>query len=375
MLVYDFRSSGVVSNLLRIAGAARNEGLSVELWPIRDQGHLRGSVPDGIRVRPLRDGSTAQTRVLDTIVSIPRLARAIDRLRPALLFSAGNHVHLAAAMAMRSVARRSEIRLVGRASNAVVSSPARAGFWRLGIGPAERFQYGSMDRVIAVSEELGGSVRELGVEPARVAVVANGIDVTAVSAASAASAPHPFFEPGTPPVILGIGRLSRQKNFEGLLRAFAMARQWRPIRLMILGHGSPRSVARLWRLARRFGVADDFALPGYVANPLPFLAQAGLFALSSRWEGASNVLLEALACGCPVVAVRAPSGVAEVLRDGAISPLVPIGNDAALAHAILARLASPRDSAALQARAADYRLDHMLAAYVRILKEELDSAA
>jgi glycosyltransferase involved in cell wall biosynthesis len=176
-------------------------------------------------------------------------------------------------------------------------------------------------------------------------------------------------------VILGIGRLSRQKNFEGLLRAFAMARQWRPIRLMILGHGSPRSVARLWRLARRFGVADDFALPGYVANPLPFLAQAGLFALSSRWEGASNVLLEALACGCPVVAVRAPSGVAEVLRDGAISPLVAIGNDAALAHAILARLASPRDSAALQARAADYRLDHMLAAYVRILKEELDSAA
>jgi glycosyltransferase involved in cell wall biosynthesis len=85
-------------------------------------------------------------------------------------------------------------------------------------------------------------------------------------------------------------------------------------------------------------------------------------------------LLEALACGCPVVAARAPTGIAEVMLDGRIGPLVPVGDDDALASAILGRLAQPRASEALKARAADYDLGRTLAAYSGILAGELQCA-
>jgi glycosyltransferase involved in cell wall biosynthesis len=115
-------------------------------------------------------------------------------------------------------------------------------------------------------------------------------------------------------------------------------------------------------------VGADVDLPGFVPDPPAYMARAALFVLSSRWEGASNVLLEALACGCPVVAARAPTGVAEVLR-GNVGLLVPVGDDSALARAMQARLASARDCQTLRARAAEYNLHQTLGDYVELLRK------
>jgi glycosyltransferase involved in cell wall biosynthesis len=365
MLVYDLRGSGVVRNALRIAGAARNAGLDVRLWPVRVGGELDGAIPPELPVLPLHDGPARLPRDLDSLLSVPALARAIDARRPDLLFSSGNQMHVHAALAMRRAKR--PVRFLGRASNAVVSA---AGPGRAAMRPVERFQYKAMDRVIAVSGELAGDLAELGVERDRIALVPNGVDLARLETLSATAVDHPFFAPGAPPVVIGIGRLSHQKNFEGLVRAFAAARARRPLRLIILGGGNDRRLAGLRRLAARLGVADDVALPGFVANPIAFLARADLFVLNSRWEGASNVLLEALACGCPIVATRAPTGIAEVMEEGRIGPLVTVGDDQALATAMLERLDQPRGSAALKARAADFDLGSTLSAYVAILREE-----
>ena len=371
MLVYDLRGSGVVQNALRIARAARESGLDVSLWPMRRQGDLLGAVPDDVPVRPLHGLATSRSRDLDSLFSVKALTRAIDHHRPEILFSCGNHTHLHAALALRQVAPRDRIRFLGRASNAIVSAPGQRGRWRGLIRPVERFQYAAMDRLIAVSGELARDLATLGIAPERIETIPNGIDLGAIEAAATAPMLHPFFAEDGPPVVLGIGRLSRQKNFEGLMRAFAVARAQRPLRLMILGPGSESRVARLQRLAARLGIARDFALEGFVANPFPYLAGASLFVLNSRWEGASNVLIEALACGCPVVATRAPTGIAEVLIEGRLGPLVAVGDDDALAEAILDRLAQPRGSAALRQRAADYDLGRTLSAYVRLLESEL----
>src|SRR5262245_65473541 len=92
MLVYDLRTSGVTRNAMRIARAARRNGLEIDLWPIRGQGDL----PDAggeVSIRPIRSRSTRLQRDVDSLSAVPALARAIDRERPALLFSAGNHTH------------------------------------------------------------------------------------------------------------------------------------------------------------------------------------------------------------------------------------------------------------------------------------------
>ncbi|MEO6389228.1 MAG: glycosyltransferase [Croceibacterium sp.] len=370
LLLYDLRGSGVTRNALRIAGAARDAGLPVSLWPMRLQGELVDSVPADIPIRPLRNKPSGRQRDVDSLASVPALRKALVQRRPDVLFSCGNHTHVHAALAMRGLDRRSAVRFVGRASNAVVSGGHHGLVVSALVKPWERFQYAGMDRIVAVSGELAGNLADLGLDPARIETIPNGIDLGATAAKAAEALDHPFFAPGQPPVVLGIGRLAKQKNFAGLLDAFAAARAKGPMRLLILGSGSKAQADALLQQAARLGVASDFMLQGYVGNPLPYLARAGLFVLSSRWEGASNVLLEALACGCPVVATRAPTGVIEVMQDGQIGPLVPVDDSAALAGAIVARLEQQRQSAKLIARAQDFALDRTLSAYARLLTEE-----
>ena len=120
-------------------------------------------------------------------------------------------------------------------------------------------------------------------------------------------------------------------------------------------------------LARELGVADDVALPGFVLNPFPYMARASLFVLSSAWEGLPGVLIEALACGCPVVSTDCPSGPAEILDGGTYGPLVPVGNERALAEAMLSVLNTPPDREELRARATMFSIEPAVDRYVDVL--------
>ena len=154
-----------------------------------------------------------------------------------------------------------------------------------------------------------------------------------------------------------------------LLRAFARARVVREARLVILGEGKKRT--ELEMLAQKLGVAADVNLPGWVDNPLAWMARAAVFVLSSAWEGFGNVVAEALACGCPVVSTDCPSGPAEILDGGAYGPLVPVGDDAALAKAILSVMETPPDPDRLQARAAMFSADRAAERYLEVLTAKL----
>ncbi|GMN03773.1 glycosyltransferase [Erythrobacter sp. MTPC3] len=368
-VVYDLRASGVVRNLLRIAERARADGIDFEIWPLRAQGEFLGQAKDVAPVDPVLEASSSHQRDLDSFLHHSALAEALGNRSPSLLFSPGNQMHWHIAKALQMLPANARPRFVGRASNAVVSLGDANPIFRAIIKPQERFQFQAMHHVVAVSEELQGQlVNGIGFDTERVSCVPNGIDIDRYASG------HGKQTENERPIILGIGRLSKQKDFNTLIDALAKLRITPKPVLRILGRGTDGWIASLKRYAENKGIADQLELLGHVDDVTAHLRQADLFVSSSRWEGASNVVLEALACGTPLVATKAPTGIAEVLRPLDEDILVPVGDASALAQAIERRLGQPRGSAALIARARDYDLSSMLADYSGLLAEQLSRA-
>jgi glycosyltransferase involved in cell wall biosynthesis len=175
---------------------------------------------------------------------------------------------------------------------------------------------------------------------------------------------HPWFRPGEPPVILAVGRLTVQKDFPTLIRAFAQVRRAHVARLVILGDGEER--AAIEALTQELGVARDVSLPGFARNPYAYMARAGLFVLSSRWEGLPGVLIEALYCGVPVISTDCPSGPREILKNGQYGLLVPVGNVDKLASAMDTALAHKLPRASRES-CQPFELDTVVNQYLNLL--------
>jgi glycosyltransferase involved in cell wall biosynthesis len=164
---------------------------------------------------------------------------------------------------------------------------------------------------------------------------------------------------------MGMGRLTRQKDFPTLVRAFARLRRERPLRLVILGEG--RDAAVLRDIAGAEGIANDVALPGFRPNPYAWLARARLFVLSSAWEGSPNALTEAMALGVPVVSTDCRSGPSELLDGGRYGPLVPVGDVDRLVAGMREALDHPLPPATLRRAVSEYTVETRARRYIEIL--------
>ncbi|WP_162175135.1 glycosyltransferase [Fodinicurvata fenggangensis] len=205
-----------------------------------------------------------------------------------------------------------------------------------------------------------------------------------VEALSAAPVDHPWLVPDRAvPVVVAVGRISPQKDYETLFRALALARQTRPLRLLVVGDDSPlanangrsKKITRAVSLLQELELEEAIDFVGYQENPLAWIAKSDVFALSSRFEGLPNVVIEALACGRTVVATDAPGGTAEILEGGRYGHLAPVGDAWALAQALLRAVEAPADPEVQKARAADFGWEASLAAYERLLTGEAEGEA
>lgn len=375
IMLFDLSVSGVARNAVRVANAAHATGFRIEVWLGQPQGELRAALDRGIVQRSLgaelAAGYTRRDRKLASDRLASSLAFLYDERRPAVALSAGNHFHDLAATA-RGLAANRNMRLIGRVSNAAPNA-------NRSLNPLKTLlkrrkaaaRYAKMDRLIAVSQEISDElVARLKIPKGKISVIPNGIDLGFVQQQALHQAEWPWHD--DVPTILGVGRLTPQKNFELLIDAFALARRSRPLRLSILGSGPAGAREALIDRAVSLGVADDLWLPGQVANPFPYYRTADLFVLSSRWEGMSNALLEALACGCPVVAAKSAVGSAEILDHGRFGRLTET-EPQALANAVLASLDDSISADMLIARAREFDLEQALKRYVTLFEEEIAS--
>ncbi|MGI9509486.1 MAG: glycosyltransferase [Geminicoccaceae bacterium] len=203
--------------------------------------------------------------------------------------------------------------------------------------------YPLADAIVGVSEGVSADMVDMGLPVDLVQTLYNPVIGPETGARAAEPVDHPWFQPGQPPVVLGVGRLTEQKDFPTLLRAFArLIDAGRDLRLVILGSEKwSEDKDEILAVAASLGIQDRFDLPGSVPNPFAYLAKSAFFACSSKWEGLPAMLIEALAVGTPVVSTDCPSGPREILNDGELGHLVPVGDHEALAAAMAETLDDP----------------------------------
>jgi glycosyltransferase involved in cell wall biosynthesis len=229
-----------------------------------------------------------------------------------------------------------------------------------------RFFFGRIDRIVCVSRGVAEDISGItGIPMEEIAVVANPVGTRDLYRFSEEAVEHPWPGDRQVPVIVGIGRLTEQKDFTTLLRAFAKVREQRKCRLIILGEGRKRT--ELENLISSLDIDQDVSLPGFVANPYSYLSRCSLFVLSSKWEGSPNVLTEALALGVPVVSTDCPSGPREILEGGKYGYLVSPGDDDALAEAMLRTLDNPLPVNILKEAVSRYTVEESVSGYLKAM--------
>ncbi|MBF2056473.1 MAG: glycosyltransferase [Cyanobacterium sp. T60_A2020_053] len=194
--------------------------------------------------------------------------------------------------------------------------------------------YPFADNVIAVSRSLATELEQVfHFKKGQIKTIYNPIFNEKIREKSEELMDHPWFKEGEPPVILGVGRLAKEKDFATLIRSIALVRKSKDVRLMILGEGIERK--NLENLVKELGLENQVLMPGFVINPYAYMSKASVFVLSSTREGLSNVLIEAMTCNIPIVSTNAKGGVLEVLANGKYGEIVPVGHYQAMANTII----------------------------------------
>lgn len=343
----SLRGGGAQRVAIQIANGLVERGVGVDLVLAEDHGPYRNEVGTGVRVVGLGCRRTS--------AALWPLLRYLRRERPAALFSGQPHGSVIAYLAARLSGWKG--RLIVRETNSASAALGRR------LTPVDRVVrrlsqavYRRADAVIAPSR---GVASEL---PGNVTVIPNPVDSAEIR--RLASAPLPAECAGGAPFVLGVGRLSVQKRFGDLITAVAALEHYPALRLVLLGEGPEQ--AGLTNLARRLGISDRVHMPGFDPNPYRYMAHCAVFVLSSAWEGLPNALLQAMACGAPVVATDCPHGPREILKDGRFGELVPVGDIEALSAAIARQLESGRKPYAAEALAS-FDLDRIIDAYASVL--------
>ena len=391
ILLPSLEGGGAERSMLNLATGLLARGREVDIVICKNKGAYLDEIPVGARRVVLACSGTLGARLfplvvrpdllwpmLRTVVLPKKVPPETARLRSLRnYFAAGEADALISALPYANLVALWAREAAGATLPVVVSerialltycrSPDNFRKWRWRYLPELlKRSYDEADCIVSVSQSVGDElIDELGLDPGRMETIYNPVVDDSLAGKAAEPTEHPWFEQGQPPVILGVGRLTEQKGFANLIRAFALLRQSREARLVLLGEGRQR--ASLVQLAETLGISNDVDMPGFVDNPFKYMANASVTALSSRYEGLPGVLIQAMACGCPVVSTDCPGGSREILDNGRYGPLVAVNDPAALASALETTLQAPLGRDKLVQRAQAFSLDRSVDQYLSLV--------
>lgn len=388
LFVRSFEGSGGAERaMLNLGYGLAAKGHRVDLVMARHKGHFLDQIPPQIRVVDLKVKSAKESlRVVHklgrdawfwtrmalakkphyVLGALPGLAAYLQREQPDALIASMDYPNAVAVVARDLAGVRSQVVLTvhNTLSQEIARSKKRR--VRAQVEVDRRF-YPRADAVVTVSQGVADDLaKTLKLPVESFTTIYNPIVNDFLLQQAAEPIAHPWFADDSPPVILTVGGLKPAKDHATLLNAFALVRKERKARLLILGEGNLRD--ELTRQACQLGISAELEMPGFVDNPFQYMARAGVFVLSSVFEGLPTVLVEALACGCPVVSADCPSGPREILDKGRYGTLVPMEDAGALARAIAHALDSSHDKTKLQARAKEFSVEQAAECYLQLLE-------
>lgn len=324
----SLRGGGAEKVLANLASGLAMGGLQVDLVLADAAGEYLLDLSSDVRVVDLK--------VSRVLAALPGLVSYLRRERPGVLVSALEHANVVAILArhLSCIPVHVVASVHAPLSYSLGSSKRLVEVMMPGL---VRMFYSKADAVVAVSQGVNHDlIANFGLHPSKVRTIYNPIINNELYDLGRENISHPWFAPHQPPVLLAVGRLTSEKDYATLIRAFSKVRQQRLVRLLIFGEGPERQ--KLEVLVRELGLTDDVMLPGFVHNPYAYMSRASCLVLSSVFEGFGNVIVEALAMGCPVVSTDCPVGPSEILEGGKWGLLVPVGDHDAMAAAIVSTL-------------------------------------
>ena len=399
VLLPSLEGGGAERSMLTLVAAFLAQGRIVDLVLCKAKGAYLDEIPAGATKIELRESDGLRARwnlamankqdlsallrpVLLAKKNAPEVARIrslqryIEQQRPDVILSALSYANLAAIWAKQISQVKVPVVVSERnALHTYCAAPANRRKWRWRYLPeVVRRTYPGADAVVAVSEHVAEElITGIGLQPGSVRTIHNPVVDDSVRTKAAMTPDHPWFAADGVPVVLGVGRLATQKDFATLVNAFAQVRKNRRARLVILGEGRLRK--DLEKQVAGLGIQADVDMPGFVANPFQYMARSSVLVSSSIFEGLPGVLIQALACGCPVVSTDCPGGSAEVLVNGHYGALVDIGDADAMARAIMAELDNPTARDMLLQRAEDFSVERAAGQYLELLDNVVSQAA
>ncbi|GAA6201284.1 glycosyltransferase [Aquicoccus sp. SU-CL01552] len=353
ILLPDLRGGGAERVNIDLAHEFVRAGHTVEFVLMQARGELLEEARDSFSVVDL---ATPRARAVPLA-----LARYLRRRRPDALLAAMWPLTVIAPVARRLSGHRCKV-LVSEHNTMSVQYADWGRLHRVAMRASMAVGYPLADCRVGVSLGVVKDISGLsGLRPEAFDVIHNPVPPRPEPPARSMEDAEALWAAPKGARIVTVGSMKAQKNHPLLLRAFA--RIDRPdARLMFVGDGDGRDA--LLSLARDLGVANRVILAGFHPDPTPFYKTADLFALSSDYEGFGNVIVEAMACGTPVVSTDCPSGPGEILEEGRYGRLVPVGDAGAMAHAIGASLEDRVPAEQLQNRAAEFSPKRAAAAYL-----------
>ena len=315
----------------------------------------------------LKDASTKvnivnlnTSRVLSSIVPLSKYLR---REKPDAILSAMNYVNIITVMAQIISGSNTKV-VLSEHGNLTESKKNLSHIKGLAITSLMKWAYRKPHAIIAVSDGVADALsNELKISRNKITTIYNPIFSEDIVKRSKELISHPWVGKNALPLVIGVGRLTPQKDFSTLIHAFKQVLAKKQCNLIILGEGELRP--ELENLIKTLGLQDNVQLPGFVDNPYAWMSESDLFVLSSVHEGFGNVIVEAMACGTPVVSTDCPSGPNEILEDGKWGDLVPPGNAKLLSQSIIKSLSTPNQKD-IKSRAAFFSIDRAVNQYLKI---------